>query len=310
MPVNAMLEQTSMTARLNRNRLRRTRGSVFPSLEPLTMIYIFSKILWAMLRPSVVPLLLSWVGLGLIWFRRPSWGNRLVVTGLVLYALILLFPLNTLALLPLEDRFPRPPEPSHVHGILVLSGAIEPRLSDDRGIVTLNEAAERMTEAVALALRHPRARVVFTGANSDITTGGPSEADWARPLLLSLGLAPERLTFEYTSRNTYENALNTWQIVRPQADEHWLLITSASHMPRAIGVFRRIGWNVEAWPAAYRSGHSFRNWIAPTMSERLGLLDAAVHEWFGLLAYRIMARTDALFPAPEKRSRHQSSGQQ
>lgn len=263
------------------------------------MIYLVSKIFWAVLRPSVLPLLVSWSGLGLLWLRRPIWGHRLVVAGLGFYALVLLFPLNTLALLPLEDRFPRPDEASRVDGIVTLSGAIEPRLSADRGIATLEDAAERMTETVALALRYPRARVVFTGANSDIMEGGPSEADWARPLFLSLGLAPERLTFERLSRNTFENALRTWELVRPAPEEHWLLVTSASHMPRAIGVFRRIGWNVEAWPTAYRSGHSLRSWMAPTMSERLGSLDAAVHEWLGLLAYRVMGRTDALFPGTD-----------
>jgi len=262
------------------------------------MIFILSKLAWAVQRPSVLPLLLSWLGIGLIWARRPAWGYRLMVSGLGCYTLILLLPLNALALLPLEDRFSRPAEPSRVDGIIVLSGAIEPDLSDDRGIVSLDAAAERMTETVALALRHPQARVVFTGGNGDIMPGGATEAAWARPLFLALGIDPARLTFESESRNTYENALSTWRMVQPAAAEHWLLVTSASHMPRAVGVFRHIGWNVTAWPVAYYSGHSLRTWMAQTMDERLGSLDAAAHEWLGLLVYRLLDRTDALFPAP------------
>ncbi len=263
------------------------------------MTYILSKMLWYVLRPSVLPLLLSWLGLGLIRVRRSTVGYRTLVAGLGCYALILLLPLDSLALLPLEDRFPRPVEPAHIDGIIVLSGAIEPRLSRDRGIVSLSGAAERMTETVALALRHQQARVVFTGANSDIIPGGPTEAEWASPLFLALGLDPARLIVENESRNTYENALNTWRMIHPLPTERWLLVTSASHMPRSIGVFRRIGWNVVAWPVAYRSGHSLRTWMAPTMPERLGSLDLAAHEWLGLLAYWMMGRTDALFPAPE-----------
>jgi uncharacterized SAM-binding protein YcdF (DUF218 family) len=262
------------------------------------MTFILSKLAWEVMRPSVLLLLLCWFGLGLMWARRPLWGYRLLTAGIGGYTLVLLLPVGTLASLPLEDRFPRPAEPSRVDGIIVLSGAIEPDLSRDRGIVSLNSAAERMTETVALARRHPQARVVFTGASGDILPDGATEAEWARPLFLSLGVDPARITYEYASRNTYENALNSWRLIHPTVGEHWLLVTSANHMPRAVGVFRHIGWNVTAWPVAYQSGYSLRTWMRPSMSQRLGSFDAAAHEWLGLLAYRLMNRTDTLFPAP------------
>lgn len=262
------------------------------------MTYILSKLIWHVLRPSMLPLLLSYGGLGLIWRRRLVWGNRLLIGGLGCYALILLLPVDSLLLLPLEDRYPRPPEPLHIDGIIELSGAIEPRLSADRGIVSLDGAAERMTETVALALRHPEARVVFTGANSDIIAGGPTEAAWARTFFLQQGVDPARVTTESASRNTYENGLNTWKMIQPRPQECWVLVTSASHMPRAIGVFRRIGWHVVPWPVDYRSGHSFSTWMARPMVGRLMSLDVAVHEWLGLLVYWTTGRTDALFPAP------------
>lgn len=260
------------------------------------MIFVISKLSWDVLRPSVLPLLLSWFGLVLVWLGYAAWGRRLLMAGLLVYTLILLLPLDTLALIPLEDRFPRPVEPSRLDGIIVLSGAIEPDESDDRGIVSLNAAAERITEAVALARRHPEARVVFTGGSSDILLNGPIEAKWAQALFMALGLEGDRLTYEDAARNTYENALYSKRLVRPTAGDRWLLITSASHMPRAVGVFRRIGWNVTPWPVAYKSGHSLRAWMAPTMSEKLTFLDLAAHEWLGLLAYRLMDRTNAFFP--------------
>ena len=168
------------------------------------MIFILSKLGWAVLRPSVLPLLLAWFGLALMWARRRRWGCRLQVAGLGCYAMVLLLPLNSLALLPLEDRFPRPTEPPLIDGIIVLSGAIETEVSSDRGTASLNAAAERMTEAVALARRHPAARVVFTGANSDLLPGGRTEAEWAKPFFEALGLDPGRLILENASRNTYE----------------------------------------------------------------------------------------------------------
>src|SRR6516162_3222054 len=138
------------------------------------MVFLISKLAWDVLSPSVLMLLLSWFGLGLIWTRHLRWGYRLLVAGLSGYLLILLLPINVFLSLPLEDRFPRLTELSRVDGIIVLGGAIEPELSSDRGIVSLNGAAERMTETVALARRYPMARVVFTGGNSEVFPGGPT----------------------------------------------------------------------------------------------------------------------------------------
>jgi uncharacterized SAM-binding protein YcdF (DUF218 family) len=144
-----------------------------------------------------------------------------------------------------------------------------------------------MTETVALARRYPVARIVFTGGNAEVFPGGPTEAGWAQSLFPALGVDPARITYcnESASRNTYENVVNAWHLVCPVASDRWLLITSVSHMPRAIGVFRRIGWNVTAWPVAYKAGHSMRAWIEPSMGQKLSSLDSAVHEWLGLLAY-------------------------
>jgi uncharacterized SAM-binding protein YcdF (DUF218 family) len=263
------------------------------------MLFLLSKLGGDLLRPSVLLLLLSWSGLGLTSRSRSNWGWRLLVIGLAGYLLILLLPLDSWALLPLEDRFPRPAQPTRIDGIVVLSGAIDTEMSRDRGIPSLNDAAERMTEAVALARRHPEARVVFTGASSAIIPGGPTEVDGARQLFSALGLDLARITFEGRARNTIENALNSWGLVQPAAGEHWLLITSAKHEPRAVGVFRHIGWQITAWPVAYKSGHSLRAWTAMSFSQRLNNLDAAAHEWVGLLAYRLIGWTDAMFPAPQ-----------
>jgi hypothetical protein len=97
------------------------------------MVFLVSKLAWDVVSPSVLLLLLSWFGLGLIWTRHLRWGYRLLVAGLVGYLLILLLPINAFVVLPLEDRFPRPRELSSVDGIIVLGGAIAPELSNAAG---------------------------------------------------------------------------------------------------------------------------------------------------------------------------------
>jgi len=144
------------------------------------MPFLLAKFGGDLLRPSVLLLLLCWAGFWFAFRRDSAWGRRLLAAGLTGYLLILLLPVDSWALLPLEDRFPRPGERSHVDGIIVLGGAIATEITRDRGIPSLNSDAERMTEAVALARRHPEARLVFTGASGSVIPGGPIETDGAR----------------------------------------------------------------------------------------------------------------------------------
>ena len=85
----------------------------------------------------------------------------------------------------------------------------------------------------------------------------------------------------------------------PRPDERWLLVTSAWHMPRAVGVFRQAGFPVTAYPVDFRTGGR-ANVLRPfaTLSEGLRRLDVAAKEWAGLVGYRLTGRTGELFPRP------------
>jgi uncharacterized SAM-binding protein YcdF (DUF218 family) len=108
----------------------------------------------------------------------------------------------------------------------------------------------------------------------------------------------ERVTLENRARNTYENAIYTKELAKPRPGERWLLVTSASHMPRAIGCFRRVGFSVEAYPVDWNTAD--RTNFAPNMhiSSGLSRLDYAVHAWTGLLVYWLTGRTSEFFPSP------------
>ncbi len=211
----------------------------------------------------------------------------------------MLLPLHIWVQMPLEDRFPRPAEaPARVDGIVVLGGAVEQDLTEARGIPALNGAAERMTEPVVLMRRYPEARLVFTGGQGALLHGGLTEADVAREFWAGMGVPPERMLFETAARNTHENAVLTRALAGPRPGETWLLITSASHMPRSVGVFRRAGWRVVPWPVNYRTGHGLNVWYNASLPVRLGEFEWGTREWIGMVAYRLLGRTDAVFPAP------------
>lgn len=266
------------------------------------MFFVVSKIAGIVLfHPLNFLLLLGFFGLVLCLTRFARTGRVVAVLAAVLLLMAAFSPLSALILRPLEDRFPQPPADMPAPtGIVVLGGALDADLGRARGQPTLTEAAARLTSGVALALRYPQARLVFTGgsANLDASTAA-DEAHGVRDLWLSLGVPAERMTFEDRSRNTYENATMTRAIVEPKPGEHWLLVTSAAHMPRSIGIFRHVGWEMTAYPVDYRTFGDARDFRPTTLAlDSLRRLDTALHEWVGLLAYRVTGKTGALFPAP------------
>jgi uncharacterized SAM-binding protein YcdF (DUF218 family) len=186
-----------------------------------------------------------------------------------------------------------------VTGILVLGGGME-RESEGGAAVMAAAASDRMAEALALAQRFPEARIVFSGGSADLMPGGSTtEGAAARRFLHEAGIDDARVTIEDASRNTAENARFTAAVVGPAPGETWLLVTSAFHMPRAIGSFRAAGWDPLPWPTDYRT-RGYGDLIRPVGAPSRGftLVNLAAKEWAGLVVYRLTGRTSALFPGP------------
>ena len=239
----------------------------------------------------------------LLWRSRYArLGKRLTIIGLVLFLIAGATPLGTALLLPLENRFPQwdatrgPPT-----GIVVLGGVLNPYISRQRNDITFGPSAERLIAAVDLSRQFPDARVLFSGGNSSMISPGMPEADMAVRFLERSGVPNDRILLDRASRNTMENAVNAKQIAAPKPGERWLLVTSASHMPRAIGAFRAAGFPVEAYPVDYKTG-GWRDLRAlPTSAlGGFGHLDLAAHEWVALLVDWMIGRTSVLFPGPSE----------
>lgn len=266
------------------------------------MFFFASKILWMLFAPSNLLGFAAAIGAVALFTRFARSGRWLVAVAAFLYLACGFGPVGALLLRPLEDRFPRPPAdlPAPA-GIIVLGGAIDEQVTLARDTVALDESGSRMTLAVALTRRFPQARLVFTGGSAAIFTDAPPEADGARLLFLELGVAPERMSFEDRSRNTYENAIFTRDLVQPPPGSRWLLVTSAFHMPRAMGIFRAAGFSVIAEPSDYWTlgdARDFRR-LQGDASSGLEMTEIGLKEWIGLVAYRLTGRTDALLPGPD-----------
>lgn len=255
------------------------------------------RVVLGLLIPSTFAAAACTAGVLLLVAGARRMGRGMLGLGVAMVLGLFWLPVDHWLLHPLEDRFAQPTLPGTVDGILVLGGGLSTALSDARALPVLNRDGERLMEFVALSRRYPGARLVFAGGSPPHDAG--AEAAASAKVFQSLGLSPEKVLFENTSQTTWENAVNAMALVKPQAGQRWLLVTSASHMPRAMGAFRAAGWpDPTPWPVAYRSAPTW--WATPEQpfSEMLAALDVAAHEWIGLAVYHLRGRTDRLLPGP------------
>ena len=264
------------------------------------MFYHFvSKVFSPLLDPGNFLLFVLLAGVILMWTRFAKIGRIMAGTAVAGFLIIAMLPLGTWLIPPLENRFAASVSaPAKVDGIIVLGGAAQSFLTSKRNQLSLNANAERLTEFITLARRYPSARLVFTGGSSALRGSVVSEADVAEKLFNNLGLPSSRIHFERNARNTWENAQKTYPVIKPHADEVWLLVTSARHMPRAMGVFRQTGWAVQPWPVDYRTGGEIGFGLRFNLRAGLTGFSEAIREWTALVVYFILERTADLFPVP------------
>jgi len=248
--------------------------------------------------PTNLLILIGIAGVVLLATRFVAYGRKLMVASILGLAICTFSPLGALLLYPLESRFP-PWDAARgaPDGIIVLGGPVDSDISAAHATPVVRNAADRIFAAAELARRYPNARIVFTGGSPNLFSNDAREADYAGTLLENLGIARERMTMERRSRNTYENAVFTKALVNPKPGERWLLVTSAYHMPRSIGIFRKAEFLVEPYPVDWRVGDQVFA-IDNFSAEGLRRTDIAIREWLGLLAYRLRGRTSELFPQP------------
>ena len=264
------------------------------------MFFLVSKIAGFFALPSNIVAALCVLGAVLLVTRFRHAGSRILLIGVAALLALGYSPFANVLLLPLSERFPawksdgRTPD-----GIIVLGGAIDSDTSLARNSLEMDSSAERIVTMLQLARKYPDARIVFSGGSGTLLQDSASEAPIAGRLLESFGVARDRVVLEGSSRTTAENAIFTQRLVQPKPCEVWLLVTSAFHMPRSIGAFRKAGFDVEAYPVDWRT----RGWgdaMTPfdKLSAGLARSDVAVHEWTGLVAYWLTGRSSELFPKP------------
>jgi uncharacterized SAM-binding protein YcdF (DUF218 family) len=256
------------------------------------MFFVLSKILGFFLVPSNIMAGVGLAGIGLLVIGRARMGRWMLVASVILITAVGVLPIGTGLALPLEDRFPRWDSRKGLPtGVIVLGGGvIKTEVSVSRGEIIVGESADRLIAAVELARHYPSTHVMFVGTN---------EADFVIRFFENLGVVRDRIIVETKSRNTAENAVFAKQLAMPKPDERWLLVTSAMHMPRAVGAFRKAGFVVDAYPVDYQTVGAQGLWtFSASLMGGIGMMDRAVHEWTALLVYWTTGRISEPFPGP------------
>lgn len=263
--------------------------------------FTLSKVLGFIATPSNVAVLLA--VLALLTFRWRGLSLGLLGAAVAVLLVFGFSPAPNYILSPLEERFPQFHDDGRpVTGIMVLGGAEVPGVGIPRNAPAFNDAGERVMAFADLARRYPQARLAFIGGSGNLweKPGQELESRMMQLALGPLGIDPARVEFEKRSRNTGENAAFAKAMLKPGPGERWLLITSAFHMPRAVGCFRAVGFEVVPYPVDFRTAGPDRLWDSfSNAATGLDFTDISVREWIGLVAYYLAGRTPVLFPAPE-----------
>jgi uncharacterized SAM-binding protein YcdF (DUF218 family) len=280
----------------------RGSGGISPDVNdsgPLVFYHV-SKIAWFVVEPSNLLTAFALLGLALNLLGFLRLGRRLLAGSLSLLLVFGLSPAANWLILPLEMRFPVPIlDGRSVDGVIVLGGSLQERQTLAHGPIALNDAGERLVAMADLARRFPEARVLFTGGAGAYSGAPLPEGEVVKRKIVELGLPEQRVMFETRSLNTHENAAFSKPLMRPRPGETWLLVTSAWHMPRSVGIFRAQGWDVTPYPVDFRAaGWSDLTRGFSSVSDGLRRTEVAVREYVGLIVYRSTGRSDALFPAP------------
>ncbi|MEM7005558.1 MAG: YdcF family protein [Pseudomonadota bacterium] len=255
-----------------------------------TLFFVLSKLVWGLIRPETWAVLALLMALTLMWRGRTRAAAKALSATLCALKLIAIFPLADLLIGPLERQYPANPDVKDPTHIVVLGGSEVPDLSVAWKQAQLNASGERFLAGISLAHRFPNATLVFTGGSGALIPADISEGTIAETVFLRAGVALERLLIESTSRSTAENAQNTLALLNDADNGQGLLVTSASHMPRAMASFCSAGWqNLTAWPVDFRSG-AFWDRVGWNLAGNLQDLNSGAKEWVGFLAYRWSGR--------------------
>ena len=253
------------------------------------MFFYASQLFSFLAMPLTIILVLLIAG---FLVKPGSWKKRLTGSGILLLLIFTNNALSTLVINAWEPTFkPIVSLPIYDIGIVLTGVTNINKTADDRTF--FDKGADRATHAVQLYKEGKLKRILITGGQGFQPKNNQKEAILLANFMVTAGVPESDLILEDESKNTRENAMFTKRTLEGRGenlDQRFLLITSAFHMKRAEGCFRKVGLTVDTYPVDYYGNDNpvnIRNLIQPSPNSLL-LWHKLTKEWIGLLVYRIM----------------------
>lgn len=250
------------------------------------MFFILSKILSFLLSPIwwIIVLLLLYIIFG--QYRRKKYFLIVAFSSLLVFSNPFLFYHVSGWW---EGDLINPDNIEHYDGLILLGGFSSYQDSSQR--IRFNESADRLFQALELYNKGKADYFIFTGGSARILREEKEEGVYLSDYLKLIGLPDDRLLVESISRNTHENAVETYRMLKDKGmdGKRFLLVTSGFHMKRAVGCFKKEGMDVEPYatdPLQSIFKPDFGDAITPSASV-LARWERLYREWVGYVVYRI-----------------------
>lgn len=258
------------------------------------LFFLASKVFWAIAQPDSLIVIILAISAVLTLFNHLRWAKITILSTTLFLVGLGFYPLGDVILAPLENSYTRPSNVDPTR-IILLGGAEDNYPSALTLIPNLTEAGDRFLAALSLAHQFPNATLIFTGGSGHLLDQSISGTDIASPIFNQFPTLAGRTILEGSSRNTFENAKNTKATLaaldHDLAHGQTVLVTSAFHMRRSMGVFCTAGYqNLIPYPADYRVSQKW-DW---DLANHLADLNSGLREWIGLLAYRVTGKINTL----------------
>lgn len=160
------------------------------------------------------------------------------------------------------------------------------------GQVSLSEGVDRLTEAIRLYHLGYIDKLIISGGSGSLVNRESNTSSLIGELAVTLGVQKKDLFLELDSRNTFENAKFTKSVLDEQMHEgEVLLITSAFHMKRSLGCFKKQQIEAVAYPVDYRSSDgdiwlNYEFWIPSAGA--IETWNIIIKELVGMVAYKLV----------------------
>lgn len=254
----------------------------------LAMFFYVSQLFSFLVMPLTVILIFLISG---FLVKSVAWKKRLTGIGILMLLIFTNNALSTSVINAWEPAFITIKTlPEYEIGIVLTGVTNINKTADDRTF--FDKGADRATHAVQLYKEGKIKRILITGGQGFRPRNNQKEAILLANFMITAGVPERDIIIEDEAKNTWENALFTKRILekrRENPNQRFLLITSAFHMKRAEGCFRKIGLQVDPYPVDYYGNDNpfnIRSLIQPSPNS-LTLWHKLTKEWIGILVYKM-----------------------